>query len=80
MIIMNINPLKYFFSIVGHEALDINLGPGYNTILLQLIPGDLSSNCSIRYKKSTKICSLGKNMPISEMLTTSMCHILLPHQ
>ena len=36
-----INPLKCFFDIEGHVALDINPGPGYNTLLLRLILGDL---------------------------------------
>ena len=33
--------LKCFFGIEGHVALDRNPGPRYNTLLLQLIPGDL---------------------------------------
>ena len=33
-----INPLKYFFGIEGHVALDKNPGPVYNTLLLRLIP------------------------------------------
>ena len=36
-----INSLECFFSIEGHETLDSNLGPGYDTLLLRLIPGDL---------------------------------------
>ena len=32
----------------GHVALDINPGQGYNTLLLQLIPGDLLSACAAR--------------------------------
>ena len=36
-----INPLKCFFSSKGYVALDRNLGLGYNTLLLRLIP-DLS--------------------------------------
>ena len=42
-----INPVV-FFGIEGHVALDRNLGPGYNTLLLQLIPGDLLSACPHR--------------------------------
>ena len=34
-----INPLE------GHVALDRNAGPGYNTLFLRLIPGDLNSAC-----------------------------------
>ena len=37
-----------FFGIKGHVALDRNPGPGYNTLLLQLIPGDLLSVCPHR--------------------------------
>ena len=40
-----INPLKYFFGIKGHVALDRNPGPVYNTLLLRLIPGDPLSAC-----------------------------------
>ena len=35
-----INPLWCFFGSQGHVALDRNPGPGYNTLLLRLIPGD----------------------------------------
>ena len=35
-----VNPLKCFFGIEGHVALDRNPGHGYNTLLLRLIPGD----------------------------------------
>ena len=38
---MLINPFKCFFGIKGHVALDRNPGPGYNTIRLRLISGDL---------------------------------------
>ena len=38
-----INPLECFFGIEGHVALDINPGPGYNTLLLRLISGYLLS-------------------------------------
>ena len=31
------------FGSEGHVALDRNLGPGYDTLLLQMIPGDLLS-------------------------------------
>ena len=41
MKMMIINPLERFFGIKGQVALDINLGPGYNTLLLRLIPRDL---------------------------------------
>ena len=40
-----INPFMYFLGIKGHVALDRNLGLGYDTLLLQLIPGDLQSAC-----------------------------------
>ena len=33
---------------MGHVALDRNSGPGYNTLLLRLIPGDLLSACPHR--------------------------------
>ena len=37
------NPLKCFFGSKGHVALDRNPGPGYDTLLLRMIPGDLLS-------------------------------------
>ena len=37
-----------FFRSEGHVALDRNPGPGYGTLLLQLIPGDLLSACPHR--------------------------------
>ena len=40
---MMINPLYCFFGSEGHVALGRDPGPGYNTLLLQLIPGDLLS-------------------------------------
>ena len=43
-----INPLKCFFVSKGHLALDRNPGPGYNTLLLRLIPGDLFSAYAYR--------------------------------
>ena len=43
-----INPLYCFFGSEGHEALDRNPGPGYDTLLLRLIPGDLLSECPHR--------------------------------
>ena len=42
------NPLLCFFSSEGHVALDRNLGRGYDTLLLRLIPGDLLSACPHR--------------------------------
>ena len=38
---MMINPLERFFGMEGHAALDRNPGPGYDTLLLQLILGNL---------------------------------------
>ena len=44
-----INPLYWFFGSEGHVTLDYrNLGPGFNTLLLRLIPGDLLSACPHR--------------------------------
>ena len=45
LIMLNIkfNPLKCFFGSEGHVALDRNPGPGYDTLLLRMIPGDLLS-------------------------------------
>ena len=40
-----INPLKCISSIKGQVAQDRNPGPGYNTLLLLLILGDLYSAC-----------------------------------
>ena len=43
-----INASEWFFDIEGRVALDRNLGPGNNTILLRLIPGDIYSSCHHR--------------------------------
>ena len=43
-----INQLQYFFGVKGQVALDWNPGPGYNTLLLRLIPRDLYSVCPHR--------------------------------
>ena len=43
-----INPSECLFDMENHAALDRNLGPGYNTLLLRLIPEDLYSACSHR--------------------------------
>ena len=37
-----------FFGSEGHVALDRNPGPGYDSLLLRLIPGDLLSACPHR--------------------------------
>ena len=37
------NPLQCFFGSMGHVALDRNPGPGYDNLLLRMIPGDLLS-------------------------------------
>ena len=37
------NPLLCFFDSEGHVALDRNPGPGYDTLLLRMTPGDLLS-------------------------------------
>ena len=42
-----INPLV-FWGIKGYKALDRNPVPGYNTLLLQLTPGNLYSVCPHR--------------------------------
>ena len=42
------NPLYCFFGSEGHVALDRNPGPGYDTLLLRLIPEDLLSTCTHR--------------------------------
>ena len=34
-----VNPLECFFSIEGRAALDSYPGPGYNALLLRIIPG-----------------------------------------
>ena len=36
-------PLECFFGSEGHVTLDRNPGPGYDTLLLRMIPGDLLS-------------------------------------
>ena len=43
-----IHKLECFFGINGHVALDKNPGPGNDTLLLQLILGDLLSACPHR--------------------------------
>ena len=40
--------LIVLFGSEGHVALNIISGPGYNTLLLRLIPGDLSNTCPHR--------------------------------
>ena len=40
--------LIHYRVFLGCEALDRNLGAGYNTLLLRLIPGDLLSACPHR--------------------------------
>ena len=47
-----INPLYCFFGSKGHVALDRNPGPGYNTLLLWLIPGDRLSACRAALRNS----------------------------
>ena len=42
------HPLWCFFGSEGHVALDRNPGPGYDTLLLRMIPGDLLSACPHR--------------------------------
>ena len=39
------NPLYCSSAKKGHVALDGNLGEGYNSLLLRMIPGDLLSAC-----------------------------------
>ena len=43
MVLVWFNPLQCFFGSEGHVALDRNLGTGYDTMLLRMIPGDLLS-------------------------------------
>ena len=45
-----INPLECFFGFdnEGHVVLDRNTGPGYDNLVLRLIPGDLESACPHR--------------------------------
>ena len=42
-------PLECFFHIEGHVALNEKSEPGYNTLLLRLIPGDIDSACPHRH-------------------------------
>ena len=46
--VFKFNPLLCFFGSEGHEALDRNPGPGYDTLLLRMIPGDFLSACPHR--------------------------------
>ena len=48
MIKIMTNPLECFFGINDHETVDRNPGPGYNTLLLLLIPGDRFIACIYR--------------------------------
>ena len=48
-----INPLECSLGIEDHVALDRNPGPGYNTLLLQLIPGYIFSACPYRQFQHT---------------------------
>ena len=41
-----INPLECFSGIKGQVALDRNPGWGYNTLILQLIPGNCYDTCT----------------------------------
>ena len=45
---MGIIHYSAFFGSEGHVALDRNPGTGYDTLLLQMIPGDLLSACPHR--------------------------------
>ena len=47
-LLIMINPLKCLFGSEGRVALDRNLGPGYDTLLLRVIPGDFLSACPHR--------------------------------
>ena len=38
-----LNHYSFFYGSEGHVALDRNPGPGYDTLLLRMIPGDLLS-------------------------------------
>ena len=40
--------IDVFWGVDGHSAIDRNPGPGYNTLLLQLIPWDLYNACPHR--------------------------------
>ena len=40
--------IRVLFGSEGHVALDRNPGPGYDTLLLRMIPGDLLSVCPHR--------------------------------
>ena len=43
-----VNRLIHYSSFSAAKALDRNPGPGYDTLLLQMIPGDLLSACPHR--------------------------------
>ena len=58
-----INPLECFFDSEGHVALDRNLGPGYNTLLLRIIPGDLFSACPHRIPHTSRPVGLHCQTP-----------------
>ena len=56
-----IKPLECFFSIKhvkGHVALDRNRTPGYSTLLLLLIPGDLLYNSACLHRQFHTLLSL----------------------
>ena len=45
---LTLHAIIVLFGSEGHVALDRNPGPGYDTLLLQMIPGDLLSACPHR--------------------------------
>ena len=48
MYMIDLSIIIVLFGIGGHVALDRNRGPGYNSLLLRLIPGDLLNACPHR--------------------------------
>ena len=59
-----INPSECLFDMENHVALDRNLGPGYNTLLLRLIPVDLYSAYSLRQFHTLSGFDLKLNLPL----------------
>ena len=68
VIIIIINPLESSLGIEGHAALDRNLQPGYNTLLLPLIQRYLDSEC--RHRNFHTLPSLSIRL---HCLTPTLC-------
>ena len=69
------NLLECFFGSEGHVALDRTPGPGYNTLLLPMIPGDVLSACP-----HTQFHTLGGLLDSQAALSNSYPNACVPMQ